>query len=106
MRKERQSPAISAVPQRVLPMVLRAIAADLGSRSSRLAQDDIRLRYAQLSRRECEVLKLVIEGQTSGVIAKQLGICAKTVEIYRSNINKKMRVRNAVQLAQMMHAVI
>jgi len=93
------------LPQRVVPVVLRALAADLGSRSSRLEQDDIQLRYAQLTPRECEVLKLVIEGQTSGVIAKQLGISEKTVEIYRSHINKKMRVRNAVQLTRMMDSV-
>lgn len=91
--------------QRVVPVVLRALAADLNSRSSRLARDDIRLRYAQLTPRECEVLRLVIEGQTSSSIAGQLGICGKTVDVYRSQINKKMRVRNAVQLARMMQSV-
>lgn len=93
------------LPQRVVPAVLRALAADLNSRSSRLQQDDIQLRYAQLTPRECEVLSLVLEGQTSSSIAKRLGICGKTVEVYRSHINKKMRVRNAVQLARMMQSV-
>jgi two-component system response regulator FixJ len=90
---------------RTVPVVLHALAADLRSRSSLLEQDDIRLRYAQLTPRECEVLDLVIAGQKSSLIAKRLGICEKTVEIYRSHINKKMRVRNAVQLACMMHSV-
>jgi two-component system response regulator FixJ len=89
-------------PHRMVAAILCAIAADLSSRSCRLEQDDIRLRYAQLTPREREVLKLVVEGQTSGAIARQLGIREKTIEIYRSHINKKMRARNAVQLARMM----
>ncbi len=89
---------------RLVPLILSALAADLGSRFSRLQRDDIRLRYGQLTPRECEVLRLVVEGQTSGVIAKRLGVCEKTVEIYRSHINKKMGVRNAVQLARIMHS--
>jgi two-component system response regulator FixJ len=91
---------------RIVPAVLRALAADLRLRSSRLEQEDVRLRYTQLSPRECEVLKFVVEGQTSSAIARQLGIREKTVEIYRSHINKKMRVRNAVQLARIMQSMV
>ena len=91
--------------ERLLPLVLSALATDLGSRFSRLERDDVRLRYAELTPRECEVLRLVLEGETSNAIAKQLGVREKTIEVYRSHINRKMRVRNAVQLAQVVQGV-
>ena len=50
-------------------------------------------------------MHLVIAGQTSSAIAKQLEIHDKTVEIYRAHIKSKMRVRNAVELTQMMHSL-
>jgi len=91
--------------QRIVPAILRALAADLTWRASRLESDDIRLRFRRLTPREREILELVIKGQTSGIIAEQLGIQEKTVGIHRSNINKKMRARNAVELTKLMHSM-
>lgn len=91
--------------QHMVPAILRAIAADLGQRWRHLQRADVQLRYAQLTPREREVLLLVIEGATSSGIARQLGIREKTVEIYRSQINRKMRVRNAVELARVMQSI-
>ncbi len=91
--------------QRLVPAVFAALARDLATRARHVASDGIRLRYDRLTPREREVLHLVIAGQTSSAIAKQLGIHEKTVEIYRSHTKRKMRVRNAVELAQMMHSL-
>lgn len=89
----------------IVPAILRAIAADLGWRLRRLEHNEVQLRCAQLTPREREVMRLVVKGATSNAIARQLGISEKTVEIYRSHINKKMHVRNAVELARIMQTV-
>lgn len=51
-----------------------------------------------LTRREREVLNLVAEGKSSRQIAAYLSIGVRTVEHHRSNIMKKMNVKNSVEL--------
>jgi DNA-binding NarL/FixJ family response regulator len=52
----------------------------------------------QLSKRECEVIKNMMYGLSSKEIADILCISIKTVETHRSNIYKKLKVRNVVEL--------
>jgi len=47
---------------------------------------------AALSRREREVLQLVVEGRTSAEIAGTLYLSVKTVETYRSRLMKKLNI--------------
>jgi len=57
----------------------------------------------QLSRRECEVLKLVVEGRTSREIAAMIGVKPTTIDTYRSRIMAKLQiddVPNLVRLAK------
>lgn len=91
--------------QRLLPAILRAISAGLVTRTTRLRQDEVRLRYVQLTPRERQVLAMVVDGETSAAIATRLGVHEKTVEIYRSHINKKMGTRNAVELTRLVHGM-
>ncbi len=56
-------------------------------------------RLASLSSREREVLDLILAGKMNKVIADQLGISMRTVEVHRSNIFDKMQVKSAVELA-------
>ena len=51
-----------------------------------------------LTSREIEVSKCVIEGMTTEEIGRALGCSAKTVESHRANVGKKLRIRNAAQL--------
>lgn len=53
---------------------------------------------SRLSRREKEVLSLVLAGATSREIAAQLFISPRTVENHRSNITRKLGMRNQVEL--------
>ena len=53
---------------------------------------------ADLSRREGEIFRLVVEGWSSKEIARRLCISIKTVETHRSNINRKLSVRRATDL--------
>nr|WP_231731838.1 response regulator [Sphingomonas sp. CCH5-D11] len=51
-------------------------------------------RIAMLSPRECDVLKGLIEGRSNKVIAFELDLSPRTVEIYRANLMQKLEVRS------------
>jgi DNA-binding NarL/FixJ family response regulator len=54
--------------------------------------------FETLSQREREVLKLIAEGYKNREIAEYLCLSAKTVEKHRSNLMKKLNLRNAAEL--------
>ena len=58
-------------------------------------------RYNQLTRREKQVLSLVVQGMTNNDIAEQLSINRKTVEGHRANMITKMRADSLPALIQM-----
>ncbi|MEI6382796.1 MAG: response regulator [Betaproteobacteria bacterium] len=51
-----------------------------------------------LTEREKDVMRLVIDGCSNKVIADQLHISVRTVEVHRSRVFEKMEVRSAVEL--------
>jgi len=55
-------------------------------------------RLAQLSPRERDVLAGVVEGKLNKVIAHELEISPRTVEIYRANLMSKSGARNVAEL--------
>lgn len=61
-------------------------------------------RLARLSAREHEVMDRVLEGRSNKLIAQDLGISMRTVEVHRSNVFAKMEVRSAVELARLLAA--
>lgn len=58
-------------------------------------------RLADLTPREKQVMALVCEGLSNKVIARQLAISPKTVEIHRSNILRKMQVPSSGALIRL-----
>lgn len=58
----------------------------------------LRERLASLTPREKEVLDNLVKGKASKVIAFDLGISERTIELHRSKILKKMKVANSTQL--------
>jgi two-component system response regulator DctR len=59
----------------------------------------VHARLATLSAREREVLDLILAGKMNKVVADQLGISMRTVEVHRAHIFDKMQVKTAVELA-------
>ena len=62
----------------------------------------LRQKLAQLTQREQEIMQLILAGKLNKVIADELGIAMRTVEVHRSRIFEKMQVRSAVELSQML----
>jgi two-component system response regulator DctR len=54
---------------------------------------------AELTEREHEVMRLVIEGRPNKLIADALNISVRTVEVHRARVFEKMDVKSAVELA-------
>jgi two-component system, LuxR family, response regulator FixJ len=60
-----------------------------------------RARVNSLTPRERQVLDLVAQGKLNKVIADVLGISIKTVELHRSRVMSKMKVKSVAQLVQL-----
>lgn len=56
--------------------------------------------YERLSRREKEVMTLVVEGKANREIAEELGISPKTVEVHRSRVMNKMEAESLPDLVK------
>ncbi len=62
------------------------------------AMQELRGDTQLLTPREAQVLRQIVEGQTSAQIAKALGLSANTVEWHRANLMSKLGARNVVDL--------
>ncbi len=54
----------------------------------------------ELTQREVEVLKLIVQGYTNKQMAEELKLSVRTVEGHRANINDKLGLRNRVELVR------
>ena len=82
---------------------MAALAAALARAEEKLAKSRRSLTFGRLTGREREVLKAIGLGKSSKVIAYELGISVRTVEMHRGNVLQKLGVSNtgaAVMLAQ------
>ncbi|AWB22817.1 DNA-binding response regulator [Methylobacterium currus] len=61
---------------------------------------EIRQRVAALSERELQVLDELVAGKPNKVIAQDLGISPRTVEIYRANVMAKMQAGSLAELVR------
>jgi two-component system response regulator DctR len=83
----------------LLRIVERALAADRQSRKSAEATM-LHVRQLQsLSAREAQVMELLLSAKSNKVIAAELGIAMRTVEVHRARIFEKMAVKSAVELS-------
>jgi len=85
----------------LLHLVNKAMAEADKRFSEQNRQRELQDLYATLSRREREVMGLVVIGNSNREIAETLGISPKTVEVHRSRVMSKMRAESLAQLVQM-----
>jgi two-component system response regulator DctR len=69
---------------------------------ARTQQAFLQSRLGELTEREHDVMRLVVEGLPNKLIADQLDISVRTVEVHRSRVFDKMEVKSAVELANLM----
>ena len=62
----------------------------------------IERRLAELTDRERDVMRLVVEGRPNKIIADELDISVRTVEVHRARVFEKMDVKSAVELANLL----
>lgn len=76
-----------------------ALQASLRALEVRRARQLLVTRVAELTERERDVMQRVIEGLPNKLIAEQLAISVRTVEVHRARVFDKMEVKSAVELA-------
>ena len=63
--------------------------------------DNLWERYRLLSPREKEVMEKIVDGKMNKVIAYELNVSMKTVELHRSNLMHKMMANSLAELVKM-----
>jgi two-component system, LuxR family, response regulator FixJ len=85
----------------MLELLQSAITYDRDSRESQEKVDDVRYRVSRLTPREQEVMGFVLRSTQNKVIAFELGISIKTVELHRANLMAKMNVTSPTELVRL-----
>lgn len=87
---------------RLLAHIRRAFELDREKRRTLGERQQLRERLATLTPRETQVLDRIVDGNATKVIALELELSQRTVEIYRANIMQKLQSRSAVHLVRML----
>lgn len=85
-------------PDRFLDSVRKAIRLARDQHTQQQDRRSLKRRLDQLSARELEVLRGLLDGRTSKEIAKRLAISPKTVDVHRANVIRKMGVTTSAEL--------
>jgi len=84
--------------QDLIDRIHKALAQDRENRAWRAQEKAIRERIALLTPREAEVMHRVVRGQANKVIAMDLGVSQRTVELHRARVMRKLKMRSLAEL--------
>lgn len=87
--------------QDLLDRINGALKQDAENRELVERHADLKRRVESLTPREREVMALVVDGRANKVIAIDLGLSERTVEIHRANVMEKMQARSVAHLVKM-----
>ncbi|VVN95528.1 response regulator transcription factor [Pseudomonas fluorescens] len=87
--------------QLLLDSVHQALGNCAANRSGNQGHDALQARLLTLTPRERDVLLPLVQGYTTREIAEQLGVSAKTVDLYRSRVMKRMQASTLPDLVGM-----
>lgn len=73
--------------------------------TGRRARQELQLRLSELTQRERDVMSRVAKGLPNKLIADELDISVRTVEVHRARVFDKMNVKSAVELANALRAL-
>jgi len=82
-----------------------ALGASLRAVEARRARQLLMRRIDELTERERDVMRCVVEGLPNKLIADQLAISVRTVEVHRARVFEKMEVKSAVELANLLRSM-
>ncbi|HYW56971.1 MAG TPA: response regulator [Polaromonas sp.] len=80
----------------------QALAQSAAALAQRSEHTSLQSRLDGLTERERDVMKLVVEGLPNKLVADQLDISVRTVEVHRARVFDKMKVKSAVELANLL----
>ena len=89
----------------LLDRIAQALEKDAAARRQLAERSGIERRLESLTPRETEVLHLVVAGKANKVIAGDLNLSQRTVEIHRARVMEKMRAQSIAHLVRMIVAV-
>jgi FixJ family two-component response regulator len=87
--------------QLLLDRIRQAIETDRQTRDLEAQRAEVAARVAQLTTRERQVMELVVAGKPNKLIAADLGLSPKTVEVHRANVMKKMAADSLAELVRL-----
>lgn len=87
--------------QDLIDRIQRALDRDTRNRAALAQHDRIRGRFDSLTPREREVLNLMTRGKPNKVMAAELGVSQRTVEIHRARVMEKTGAASLAQLVRM-----
>ncbi|APA87707.1 response regulator [Paraburkholderia sprentiae WSM5005] len=85
----------------LLVAVDRALARACLESRRRHEREEIEERMRHLTRREREVMELVVTGRMNKQVASDLGAAEKTIKIHRARVMEKMKARSIVELLRL-----
>jgi len=87
--------------QDLLDRIHEALERDRNRRAERARKEDIAARIAKLTPREHQVMDCVLAGKPNKVIAAELTLSPKTIEVHRARMMDKMQVASLAELLQL-----
>jgi two-component system response regulator FixJ len=87
--------------QDLLDRINHALELDKVNRGTLALRADVLARFESLTPREKQVMQLVVDGAANKVIAIDLGLSERTVEIHRAKVMEKMGARSVAHLVKL-----
>ncbi|MCC5809035.1 MAG: response regulator transcription factor [Ectothiorhodospiraceae bacterium] len=86
--------------QHLLNQIHKALAADAAARNEDARRLDVERRLQSLTPREREVMERMLEGKLNKVIAWELDVSIRTVEVHRARVLEKLNARNSSEMVR------
>jgi RNA polymerase sigma factor (sigma-70 family) len=87
--------------QAILGSIRHAIAVDRESQDARSKRGKVSSLLARLTPRQRQVMELLVAGKPNKIVAAELGLSPKTVEVHRARVMAKLEVESFAELVRL-----